>query len=138
MAATQRLVLDLPSDVFAKLERAAEQKQRSVHDEAVRLLTRIVPEDDLLPPRTRAALTSLATLDDDDLWKAARKRPSTRSVGLWRALLAKRQTETLTEEDNRLLDDLEESFQRIALTRAEASLLLRDRGYDISSLGSSR
>ena len=137
MATTQRLVLDVPSDVFAKLERAAEQRHRSIHDEAVELLTKVVPEDDLLPPKTRIALVSLATLADADLWRAARKRPSTRSVGMWRTLLAKRQTEPLTEDENRLLDELEESFQRITLIRAEAALLLKDRGYDISSLGSS-
>jgi hypothetical protein len=138
MATTQRLVLDLPSDVFAKLERAAEQKQRSVHDKAVQLLTRVVPEDDLLPPRTRIALLNLATLDAADLWRAARTRPSTRAVGQWRTLLAKRQTEPLTDSDQRTLDELEEGFNRIALVRAEAALLLRDRGYDITGLGSSR
>jgi hypothetical protein len=138
MAPTQRLVLDLPSDVFAKLERAAEQKRRSVHDEAVQLLTRVVPEDELLPPRTRIALLNLATLADTDLWRAARKRPSTRAVGLWRALLAKRRTEPLSEGEQRTLDELEESFDRIALIRAEAALLLKDRGHDIASLGSSR
>lgn len=136
MATTQRLVLDLPSDLFAKLERAAEQMQRSIQDEAVQLLTRVVPEDELLPPKTRAALTSLAALDDAALWKAARRRASTRSLGLWRTLISKRQTQPLTEDEERILDELEESFNRVALIRAEAALLLKERGHDIGALGS--
>lgn len=134
MATTQRLVLDLPSDVFAKLERAAEQTHRSIHDQAVQLLTRVVPEDDRLPQRTRAALIQLATLDDTSLWDAARRRASTRSVGLWRRLTAKREAEGLTEEDEQALNHLEESFDTIALIRAEAALLLKERGHDITSL----
>jgi hypothetical protein len=138
MATTQRLVLDVPSDVFAKLERAAEQTHRSIHDQAVQLLTRVVPEDDLLPPKTRAALAALTMLDDTALWRAARKRVSTRSLGLWRALIAKRETQALTEDDERLLNEIEEGFHRVALIRAEAALLLKERGHDIAGLGAQR
>ncbi|MGH2587458.1 MAG: hypothetical protein ACRDJE_21285 [Dehalococcoidia bacterium] len=132
MATTHRLELEIPGDVFAKLERAAEQEHRSVQDEAVRLLTRVVPEDQLLPARTRAALANLATLKGPDLLRAARKRPSTRSIGLWRKLLAKREDEGLSSDDEHALDELEEAFYRISLIRAEAAVLLKERGYDIS------
>lgn len=135
MTATHRLTLDLPGEVFAKLERAAEVMHRSIHDEAVELLARVVPEDMLLPMKTRIALANLPLLDDAALWKAARKRASTRSMGLWRSLMAKRETGSLTAEDEQLLDALDQEFQRTMLIRAEAALLLSERGHDIAVLG---
>lgn len=138
MSTTQRLVLDLPSEVYANLERAAELQRRSIEDEAVQMLSRLVPEDDQLSPRTRVALVSLAGLDDASLWKAARRRAAPRSVGLWRRLLAKREHEPLSDEDERVLDKLEAQFAEVTLIRAEAALRLKERGYDISSLGSAR
>ena len=135
MAGTQRLVLDLPAEVFAKLEHAAAEQQRSVEDEALYLLGRAAPEDDHLPATLQAELAGMTAWSDQRLWDALQATIDRRTLGAWRRLLAQRARAPLSAAEEQRLDRLEERMQRHTLLRAEAALLLHERGHDVARFG---
>ena len=125
---------DFPDDLYDRLKRRAERAQRSVEDTLVALVAAALPPDDALPAPLEQELASLASLDDEALWQAARSRLSDDELARSEALNLKRQRDGLTAAEAAAAADLARTYDRRLLVRAKAAVLLKQRGYDISSL----
>ena len=131
--ATLEVTLRLSEPVYDQLRRAAEQSQRSVADLLVEAALAAAPALTEPAGGLRAALAQMAYLNDAALWQAAR------------ATLAPTQRERLEElhlaQQREGLATAEQEEERALLTlvsrdrcsvRAQAAILLKQRGYDIA------
>jgi hypothetical protein len=119
-------------EVFARLYRAFKEKIRhQAHGHSVISLSDI---DEELSPELEEAVASLALLDDEALWRAARNRVPEDAVAGLEGLNRKRQAEGLSSSEAEQQAALVRQHERTLLIRAEAAALLRERGHDVSSL----
>lgn len=71
----RRVTVELPDDLYERLERRAAEARRSLGNEVVRPLAEAAPdEDDGLPPELEQELDWMVMLDDAALRRAARSR----------------------------------------------------------------
>jgi phage terminase Nu1 subunit (DNA packaging protein) len=130
----QTVMLNMPSVLYDRIKRRAEQAHRSVEAELLETVAVAVPATDELPPDLAEVISSLAQLDDESLQRAARAHfPAERAAEL-EALHFKRQDEGLTGDEARRAAELTQQYERAMLTRAQATALLMQRGYDVSAL----
>ena len=132
--AVQPMTLNLPGALYNRLKRQAEQTHRSVEAELLEAVASAVPVDDELPNDLAEALSPLALLDDQALWRAARSHLSAEAADQLESLHLKRQREGLTEAEAQTLAVLVRQYERTMLVRAQAAALLKQPGYDVSSL----
>jgi plasmid stability protein len=132
--ATQSVTVRLPEPLYRQLERRAQQTRRSVEDELVELVTTAVPLGEELPADLAEAISSLAALDDEELWRAARSRFPTDDAERFEELNTKRQREGLADAEAGETAALVRRYERAMLVRAQAAALLKQRGHDVSVL----
>src|SRR5438874_729639 len=130
----QRLTLDVPKPLYYRLKERAEQAHRTVEDETLDVLATAVPLADELPADLAEAVSPLALLDDQALWRAARTTLAAEAAARLEELHLKRQCEGLTEAENQTLALLVRQYERAMLVRAQAAALLHQRGHDIAAL----
>ena len=132
--AGQRIILDLPDDVYARLKHDAEQAHRSVEEQALDVLA---GRDSGIQSQQSdvAELTAqLTALGDDALRRMTQARVPARSLARLRRLHDKQQREGLDEAEAREAAALTRQYERTVFTRAQALALLKQRGYDVSAL----
>ena len=93
-----------------------------------------MPIADELPPDLAEAISPLALLDDEALWRAARSHLPAEASSQMEKLHLKRQREGLSEAEQQTLAGLVRQYERAMLVRAQAAALLKQRGYDVSEL----
>jgi hypothetical protein len=98
------------------------------------VLTGATPATEALPADLEHALAQLASLDDAALWQAARSRMPMDAADRLQGLNLKRQREGLDEAEQRESDQLVDQYERAMVLRAQAAVLLKQRGHDVSSL----
>lgn len=130
----QSVTVDLPSALYRRIRRRAEQTHRSVEAELLDVVAAAVPVADELPADLSEALSPLALLDDASLWRAARTRLPAETAEQMESLHLKRQREGLTEPEAQMLMGLVRQYERTMLVRAQAAVLLKQRGHDVSAL----
>jgi hypothetical protein len=106
----------------------------TVADEVLDVLTGALPATEMLSDDLEQAIAQLVFLDDAALWQAARSRLASDAVERLSELNAKRQREGLTEAEQQESELLTYQYERMVLVRAQAALLLKQRGYDVSCL----
>jgi len=94
--------------------------------------------DEAIPADISFDLIQLDYLDDDDLWHAAQTKIAPSYTEQMQQLLDKREFEGLTTEEQALVTRLSRLAQRTMLVRAKAAVLLKQRGFDITSLRQQR
>lgn len=130
----QTVTLSMPSTLYDRIKRRAEQARRSVEAELLEAVAMAVPVADELPPDLVETISSLAHLDDETLQRAARSHfPAEKATEL-EALHLKRQDEGLTEDEAQRAVELTRQYERAMLIRAQATALLMQRGHDVSAL----
>lgn len=129
--ADRTMILNLPEQVYDQLQAQAQRHQRRIEDEAALALAATVRRD-VLPADLEAAITALATLDDDALWQVSRSQPSVEDGVLLAALIDKRRRDGLIPAEQNLLAELIDRHDRVMVLRAEAIALLNERGRDVS------
>ncbi|MCB0185149.1 MAG: hypothetical protein KDE31_12835 [Caldilineaceae bacterium] len=87
-----------------------------------------------LPLPLAAELAQLPFLDDTHLWQAARQVAPIEKNERIQELVLKQQAEGLTTAKEQEAQQLQEYAHRLMLIRAEAAVLLKNKGYDISTL----
>ncbi len=112
----------------------ASETRRSVEVELVDVVTAVASEEERLPDNLAEAVDSLALLDDDELWRAARNRLSEEERAQLESLNFKQQSGKLASAERESLAQLVEQYDHAMLLRAEAARLLKERGHDISKL----
>ncbi|MCP3958805.1 MAG: hypothetical protein GY719_13210 [bacterium] len=130
----EAITLHLPGSLYDLFQRKAQQSHRSVEAVLLEAVAAAAPEGDDLPPDLARALSQLSSLNDRNLWLAARDRLSDTSLAELETLNLKQQREGLTEDETGRLAELARGYERVILLRAEAACLLKERGHDISVL----
>lgn len=131
---TQSVTLRLPDALYQHLKRRAEQAQRAIEDELLDVVAAAVLVDDELPLELSEALSSLALLDDEALWRAARTRLPAEAAEELEGLHLKRQREGISALEAEQTAALLRQYERAMLVRAQAAALLKQRGHDVSVL----
>jgi len=134
VVATQSVTIRLPDPIYQQLKRRADRTRRSVEDELLEVVATAVPVADEIPEDLAEAISPLAALDDEALWRAARDRLPTDAAERLESLGKKRQREGLTEAEVQEAATLIRQYERVMLVRAHAAALLRQRGHGVSSL----
>lgn len=125
---TQTLVVNVPSELYVRIKKRADEAHRSVEDEAAVLLETTVPME------PEQALASLRLLDNAGLQQAARSRLAAELAAELEALHLKQQREGLSAAESVRCAELMQAYERSMLVRAEAAALLQQRGVVVSSL----
>jgi plasmid stability protein len=134
MMTVQSVTLHLPSPLYERLKRRAEQTHRSVEAELLEVVAAAVPVADDLPADLAQAISPLSLLDDEALWRAARSHLPAAAAAQLEQLHLKHQREGLTGSEVETLGGLMRRYERAMLVRAQAAALLKKRGYDVSEL----
>lgn len=128
----QTIQLDMPETVYQQIRRAAEKTQRPFNDVLIEAVSAVAPVMEMPPSPFRTALAQMAYLNDAALWQAARATMSE---------LQRERLEDLNDQQQRdglSLAEAEESqalvalYRETILVRAQAAVLLKQRGYDVS------
>ncbi|PKO22805.1 MAG: hypothetical protein CVU38_07535 [Chloroflexi bacterium HGW-Chloroflexi-1] len=130
----QTMTLNLPRPLYDRLKQRAERARRTVEAELLEAVATNVSADDELPADLAEAVASLRFLDDTALWRAARSRLPTEVATQIEDLHLKRQFEGLTPNETQVLATLMRRYEQTMLVRAHATLLLKQRGHDVSQL----
>ncbi len=133
-AHAQAVTLHLPASLYDHVKRRAAESRRSVEAELLQVVETAIPQEQGLSPELAEAVSALAHLTDEELWSAARTRLAPEAGAQLESLHFKQQSEGLSEEEEATDARLLREYERVMLVRAEAARLLKDRGYDVSSL----
>jgi len=126
------ITLDLPDDLYERVQQMAALSQRPVERvvlESLRLLF-VPPPSSVDLASTLAALSGYA---DAQLWAVVYQRLAWPQSQRLHELSAKQKFERLTEDEQHELADLLGANDRAMLLRSEALGLLKNRGYDIEA-----
>lgn len=128
----QSVTIELPDKLYQRMRKRALERNRTVDDEVVSTLERILAAD--VAPPIEELLAQLPHLPEVNLLRAAQMRVPDEKSERMNELLWKQQAEglTLAEEDEATL--LQNYAQQVMLIRAEAAALLAGRGHDVSRL----
>jgi hypothetical protein len=130
---TRALTVRLPDQLYAQVRQRAELANRTMGAELLDLIALAIPEREL-GEELGLELSGLERLDDEALWRAARNRLAAEAARRMERLHCKRQREGLGEVEERALAALVRQYERAMLIRGQATVLLKQRGHDVSSL----
>ncbi len=128
----QTVTLDLPEDIYQRLQRVAEAIQQPVEKVVFQTIRgNLPPSIDDLPPELRDELAALQSLDDKALWAIAKEPLPAEQWRRHEHLLHKNQTGTLTAAEREELARLRAATDRFVFRRSYALALLKWRGYSL-------
>lgn len=134
---TQTVSINLAEELYRQVQQRAKIRNRSVADELA-----VVVEDALsvgdgwlgVPDDIATEVAQLRHLDDDHLWRVARMTMPIEKSERMQILSQRLKIEGLTAAEEEEIGQLQHYAQRIMLVRAEAAVLLQERGFDIADL----
>ena len=129
---SQTVTLQLPEDLYLRLQQAAQATKRSLEDIFLRAINVGSPpgwKD--VPAEFQTDIAALDRLDDASLWRIARSKKKESDMMHYQKLLDKNADGTISKAESRTLTELRTEFDRFMLSRAHAVALLRWRGYSI-------
>ena len=134
--AGESVTVQVPRELYVRLQERAQHAQRSVEDELADVLAEaVVVDDESLPDDVAVILAALDTMPDDALWEVARTSHLSPAAAAHLAELNdKRQREGLTGEEQQIVETLLHQYERSMLVRADALARLKEHGQDISTL----
>lgn len=132
--ANQSVTLQLPDDLYTRIQRRAQQAQHSIEDELVLLVLAGSLETPSLPDDLVSSLDQLTLLDDAELWRAARSHLAPDDAERLEELHLKQQRVGLDAGEEGTQALLARVYERFMLIRAQAAYLLAQRGHELSSL----
>ena len=128
--------LQLPPKLYQQVQKRVANTNRSVEDEIIAVITNALDNsDDLtnLSVNIAEQLKQLSFLDDNHLQQAAQKTVELEKAGRMQELVLKQQAEGLTEIEIQEANILKDYANLVMLIRAEAAVLLQERGIHIPS-----
>jgi hypothetical protein len=127
------LTLRVPEAVYEQIRRAAEKSRRPLEDVLQEAIRAVAPGAGETPPATRSAIAQMAYLNDAALWQAARATMHPDQRARLEALHDAQQRAPLSPEEKGEEEALVALYRDTLLVRAQAAVLLRHRGYDVSN-----
>ena len=126
------VTVNIPTKLYTRIKRRAAQAQRSVEEEMLEAIAAI-PFEERLPDELEEVIANLKFSDNESLWRAARRRLPGEVSEQLEQLHLKQQNVGLTETEIETRDHLIQQYEKNMLVRAEAAVLLKQRGFDISA-----
>jgi hypothetical protein len=131
--AMHAVTINLSDTVYEQIRQAAEKAQRPIDDVLEEAIAAVAPVLDTAPGPLRTALAQLAYCNDAALWQAARTTMPAAQRERLEALHDKQQCgESLTNEERSEEETLLTLYRETLLVRAQAAVLLKQRGYNVS------
>lgn len=127
--------MQLPTGLYNRLKRRAEQAHHSVEAEVLETVAEAQPADGEISPDLLKAISRLAASSDATLWQAARARFPEEKPARLEALHLRRQQGDLSHVDAQQTATLADELERFMFLRAQAMSLLMQRGHDVSAFG---
>jgi plasmid stability protein len=128
------VTITLPEPLYNRLKQRAAHAQRSIEAEILEAVVRHVSAMDKLPTDLADEMAQLTFLDDEQLWLAARSTLPRKMARELENLHFKQQREGLTTREIERDQHLLHQYDRVMLIRAQAAVLLKERGHDIDVL----
>jgi len=128
------LTLELPEDIYERIRRTAKGMNQPMEKALVNIVRAATPSLEKVPPAYRAELEAMEDLEDEALWKIARRRQPPAKQRRLESLLEKNEHEKLTDREHLTLAGLRTDGDRLMLKRSYASLLLKYRGHRLPNL----
>ncbi len=129
----QTVTVELPTTLYNRLKRRAEQTQRPIEAEIIDAVAVALPADEELPIELLRQVTALASADAETLWQMIKGTfPSKKSARL-ESLHLQRQAGEWNDELAHEADKLTTEMEQYMFLRAQAMSLLMQRGYDLST-----
>ena len=128
----QQITLSLPDALYNQLKAAAERSRRSLDDVLVEVVAALAPVLGTTSKNMRAALAQMAYLNDAALWQAARSTMAPDQRARLEALHDKQQRSGLDAAEQAEEKALLDLYHETLLVRAQAAVLLKQRGYDVT------
>lgn len=129
---TPPITLQLPEDIWHRLERMAEATHQPLEEVLVQSIQgNLPPSVDDLPADLQGEMAALQDVNDDALWAIAKE---TLPKDQWRrhqVLLGKNSSRGLTEAQRVELSQLRHMTDRLVLRRSYALALLKWRGHTL-------
>lgn len=133
-AMSTAITFELPQAAFEQLRSAAHRQNRPMAEVVKDIVLREIPALPALPADIETELASFAQLSDDVLWIIARGTLTPQQQRSLANLNDKAQRHPLTQAEQKQQQQLIDAYDRTMVRRAEAALLLKQRGYDLSDL----
>ena len=129
---TDQIVLTVPEDISDRARQIAESTEQPVEQILIEHLKTLSVPLLALAPEEQAELDALHYLSDDALWTIAREQMPEDVQARAHELMDKNTSATITEAERLELNRLLERADRLMLRKAEAAVLLRERGYSFT------
>lgn len=130
--AVQTVKLTLPVDTYEYIKHAAQKLQRPVDDVLSEAVVAAAPAMGADLQSLRVALAQMAYYNDAVLWQLAKATMSPDQSARLEELHHKQQREGLTQDERAEESALSNLYRETILVRAQAAVLLKQRGYDVS------
>jgi hypothetical protein len=133
----QTVTVNLSEKAYQKVRQLAQDRNRSVEDELATVVENALNEGNNwlgVPSDIADEVGQLRFLDDEYLWRAAQLTVAEEKSDRMQFLSRKRKAEGLTLAEKEEADQLQHLAHRVMLVRAEAAVLLKERGHNISTL----
>ena len=122
------ITLDIPDDLYQRIEQAAEGSERSLESVMLESLGMIFDANLLQNPEDVDQLEQLA---DAQLWAIVHRRIHWSDMAEMRQLMTKSKGEELADAEHTRLQELLNVYDTFVLYRSVALRLLKERGYDV-------
>jgi hypothetical protein len=127
---SQPIVVTLPEALSDRVREIAAASDRPAEQLIIEHLQEtFTPPEPILPPELQAELDRLRTLSDDELWSIAREQMPNDAQARGHYLMERNSLGTITEQERAELDRYADRSDFLMVRKAEASGLLRERGY---------
>ncbi len=127
---TQQVTIQMPTPLYHRLNFWAKNTQDSVQKTVLKTLDTYLPP----LPSEKTSLPSLENLNDEALWQVARSVIKPDQQKQLSGLLEKNKLGTLTNAEEAMLTELCEEADQRMLRKAQAYVLLKQRGYQLPTL----
>lgn len=131
------VTVSLPKRLYRQVRQRAQSMNHSVEDELATVVKDALREDTSwvgISTDISSEVQHLQFLDDDHLWRVAKTIVPTEKSERMQVLSQKQRAEGLTQTELEETEQLQHYAHRVMLLRAEAAVLLKKRGFDISPL----
>lgn len=120
-----QITLTLSDSLYKTLCDWAKARKKSVKQIAIETLQAATLSED-------AERLALPDKSDEELWRIAESQLPPSQLRQWRRLIAKHEAgDTLTPDEERVLETLLEAGERLTALKAEAYALLKQRGHSL-------
>ena len=126
------ITLNVPLAVYEQIQRAAQKAQRPTDELFVEAIVAAAPALANASTNLKAPLAQMTYLNDAALWQAARSTLASEQRERMATLHEAQQRRLLSIEEQAEEQVLLKLYREVVLVRAQAAVLLKQRGYDVS------